>query len=501
MGRSIKKSTVKGRSELNKTENEIYEKRWIILFTVLSATFMATLDGSIVNVALPNMSDRLNVSMASIEWVVTGFLITVVATILIFGRLGDLKGKTKIFKFGVVVFTLGSLLCGLTDSLGVLVSARVIQAIGAAACMATNQGIITQVFPPNERGRALGVLGTFVALGAMAGPPLGGIIVYAISWEYIFLINVPIGIVVFILTMKNFPKSNKVLDEKFDKRGAILFTITTVLLFGALVHGQSVGFNDPYIILAFVISAITFVLFIFIESKIDTPLLYLKIFSNSLYTISIICAFISFIAISASNIILPFYFQDSLKLSSASTGFFMMVSPIVLAIVAPISGYLSDKIGSEILTVIGLSLTGIGLFLISTLNENSSIAILLIFIVIMTIGNGMFQSPNNSLVMSLVSKDKLGIAGSVNALVRNLGFVLGTALATMLLYNRMSAMVGYRVVDYVQGRDDVFIYGMRCVYVSASVLCAVGAAITVLRFYKSKKSKRNQGEKLKDNVV
>ncbi|MHC1685104.1 MAG: MFS transporter [Clostridiaceae bacterium] len=486
---------------MNKTENEIYEKRWIILFTVLSATFMATLDGSIVNVALPNMSDRLNVSMASIEWVVTSFLIAVVATILIFGRLGDIKGKTKVFKFGVVVFTIGSLLCGLTDSLGFLVFARVIQAIGAAACMATNQGIITQVFPPNERGRALGVLGTFVALGAMAGPPIGGLIVSAISWEYIFLINVPIGIVVFILTMKNFPKSNQVLNEKFDKRGAILFTITTVLLFGALVHGQTVGFNDPYIILAFVISVVTFILFIFVESKIESPLLYLKIFSNSLYTISIICAFISFVAISSSNIILPFYFQDSLNLSPASTGFFMMVSPIVLSVVAPISGYLSDKIGSEILTVIGLSLTGLGLLLISTLNENSSIIILMVYIVVMTIGNGMFQSPNNSLVMSLVSKDKLGIAGSVNALVRNLGFVLGTALATMLLYNRMSAMVGYRVVDYVEGRDDVFLYGMRCVYVSASVLCAVGVVITALRLYKSRKNKRNQDENLKDNVV
>lgn len=501
MLRNTKNSVVKGRSVLNKTESEIYEKRWIILFTVLSATFMATLDGSIVNVALPNMSDRLNVSMASIEWVVTSFLIAVVATILIFGRLGDIKGKTKVFKFGVVVFTIGSLLCGLTDSLGFLVFARVIQAIGAAACMATNQGIITQVFPPSERGRALGVLGTFVALGAMAGPPIGGLIVSAISWEYIFLINVPIGIVVFILTMKNFPKSNQVLNEKFDKRGAILFTITTVLLFGALVHGQTVGFNDPYIILAFVISVATFILFVFVESKIESPLLYLKIFSNSLYTISIICAFISFVAISASNIILPFYFQDSLNLSPASTGFFMMVSPIVLSVVAPISGYLSDKIGSEILTVIGLSFTALGLLLISTLNENSSIAILMVYIVVMTIGNGMFQSPNNSLVMSLVSKDKLGIAGSVNALVRNLGFVLGTALSTMLLYNRMSAMVGYRVVDYIEGRDDVFLYGMRCVYVSASVLCAVGVVITALRLYKSKKNKRNQGENLKDNVV
>lgn len=479
---------------MNKKENEIYEKRWIILFTVLSATFMATLDGSIVNVALPDMSDKLNVSMAAIEWVVTSFLITIAATILIFGRLGDIKGKTKIFRFGVILFTLGSLLCGFTNSLPVLVAARVIQAVGAAATMATNQGIITQVFPQNERGRALGVLGTFVALGAMAGPPLGGIIVSAISWKYIFLINVPIGIIVFILTIKVFPQSNTVLNEKLDIKGACLFTITVVLLFGALVQGQSIGYDNPIMVSAFAIAIIAFIVFIMVERKMEVPLLQLKIFNNSLFSISIICAFISFVAISASNIILPFYFQDVLKLSPATTGFFMMVSPIVLAVVAPFSGYLSDKIGSEILTLIGLILTSIGLLLVSTLNEKSTITILMVYIVIMTIGNGAFQSPNNSLIMSTVRKDKLGIAGSVNALIRNLGFVVGTSLATLLLYNRMSYKVGYRVIDYIKGRDDVFIYGMKCVYLSAGILCIVGVVITALRLYNIKKMKKVEVE-------
>lgn len=482
---------------MSKAENEIYKKRWIILFTVLSATFMSTLDGSIVNVALPDMSAKLHVTMASVEWVVTSFLITVAATILIFGRLGDIKGKTKIFKFGVVLFTLGSLFCGFTNSLLVLVIARVIQAIGAAATMATNQGIITEVFPANERGRALGVLGTFVALGAMAGPPLGGMIVSAASWKYIFLINVPIGIIVFVLTIKIFPKSSKVIDERLDGKGAALFTLAIVLLFGAVVEGQTVGYSNWYIIAALIVSVIAFIAFILIEKKTDEPLLYLKIFSNSLFSISIICAFTSFTAISASNIILPFYFQDTLKFSAAVTGFLMMVSPIVLSIVAPFSGYMSDKIGSEVLTLIGLSLTSVGLFLISSLTEKSSVIMLLTYIVIMTIGNGMFQSPNNSLVMSTVSKDKLGIAGSVNALVRNLGFVVGTSFATLILYNRMSHKVGYRVIDYIKGRDDVFIYGMKAVYICAGILCLIGAVITAIRFYNSKKNSKTEVQEKK----
>jgi EmrB/QacA subfamily drug resistance transporter len=472
---------------LKKIESEINKKKWLILITVVSATFMSTLDGSIVNVALPDMASKLNVGMSGITWVVTSFLITVAATILIFGRLGDMIGKTKVFKFGVVLFTIGSLLCGLTSSLTLLVTARVIQAVGASATMATNQGIITHVFPANERGRALGVLGTFVALGSMAGPPIGGIIVSAVSWEYIFLINIPIGIIVFILTLKIFPKEHTTSDEKLDIKGALLFIVATVSMFGALGQGQVKGYDNAFIMSAFVISFITFVLFIIVEHKISMPILQLSIFKNSLFSISIICAFISFIAISASNIILPFYFQDTLKFSPAASGILMMVSPIVLSVVAPFSGYMSDKIGSEILTLFGLSFTSIGLFFLSSLNERSSVLLIVAYIVIMTLGNGMFQSPNNSLVMSTVSKDKLGIAGSVNALIRNLGFVLGTSLSTLLLYNRMSHKIGYRVVDYIKGRDDVFIYGMRSVYISVGIMCLFGVLITALRFYYSKK--------------
>lgn len=150
------------------------ERKWIILFTVLIMTFMATLDGSIVNVALPVMAKELNVTMGGIEWVVTSYLVIICATILIFGRLGDLKGKVKIFKIGIVVFTLGSLLCGISLNLPMLIISRCIQTIGAAGAMATNQGIITQTFPTNERGKALGIVGTAVALGAMVGPALGG---------------------------------------------------------------------------------------------------------------------------------------------------------------------------------------------------------------------------------------------------------------------------------------------------------------------------------------
>ncbi len=462
------------------------KNRWLILFIVVMVIFMSTLDSSIVNVALPVMARSLNVTSASIQLVVTSYLIIISATILIFGRLGDIHGKTKIFKVGITLFTIGSLLCGITSSFPILVLARVIQAIGAAGSMANSQGIITEVFPAKERGKALGITGTFVALGALVGPPLGGFILDATSWEYIFLINVPIGIIILFYSFKILPKGHSTAKGQLDWLGALLFIFTIIPLFAALGEGQAIGFTQPLILLGFLISLICFIAFITLERKLDNPLLKLQIFENKLFSLSIFCGFISFIAIFASTIIQPFYLQDVMNFSPSTTGLVLMIFPLILSVVAPISGHLSDKIGSEILTLVGLIFTSVGLLLMSSLTEYSSIIRMIFSISIMSIGNGLFQSPNNSLVMSTVPKDKLGIAGSVNALIRNLGMVCGIALSNTILYNMMSYKLGYHVTDYVVGRNDVFIYGMKIVYMTAAAVCMIGVILTFLRLFNKK---------------
>ncbi|MBB6625295.1 MFS transporter [Clostridium gasigenes] len=479
---------------MDSVNNSSNKNRWAILCIVVMVTFMCTLDGSIVNVALPSMAKALNVSSSGIQLVVTSYLIIISATILVFGRWGDIAGKTKVFKFGIALFTIGSLFCGITSSLSILVLARVIQAIGAAGCMANSQGIITAVFPSNERGRALGITGTFVALGALVGPALGGFIVGGTRWEYIFLINVPIGIITLFYGFKILPKSNKTEKVKLDVLGAVLFMFAIVPLFVALGKGQEVGFTRPIILLGFLIAIISFIAFIIVEKKRENPLLQLEIFGNKLFSLSIFCGFISFVSMFCSIIIQPFYLQDVLKYSPAFTGLILMISPLILSVVAPISGHLSDKIGSEILTFIGLVLTSLGLLLMSTLNEQTSLISMIIFIGVMSLGNGLFQSPNNSLIMSTVPRDKLGIAGSINGLVRNLGMVCGIALSTTLLYNRMSYKIGYSVTNYIAGRNDAFIYGMRIVYITASVICIIGAVLTFLRLHasKSKSAKKSR---------
>ncbi|MGG7213131.1 MFS transporter [Clostridium nigeriense] len=457
------------------------KREWTILLVILPMIFMTTLDSSIVNVALPTMAKELGTTMAGIEWVVTSYLIAICALILLFGRFGDIIGKSRVFRFGVAVFTIGSLLCGLSNSLITLIISRVIQAVGAAAAMATNQGIITEVFPASERGRALGLTGTAVALGTMVGPTLGGVIVSVAPWKYIFLINIPIGILVYISIIKtlNFKKAyNKI---NFDLKGSILFIISIILLFCSINFGQSIGFTNPIIIGSFIISLILLFVFIKSEGKVSSPMLDINIFKNKLFSLSIFCGFTSFIALGAMNIILPFYLQDVLSLTPRAAGFMMTVSPIVLFIVAPVSGHLSDKVGSEKISALGLSIMTLAFFSLAIFKENTPLFLVGLLIGLVSLGSGMFQSPNNSLIMSTVDKSKLGIAGSINGLIRNLGITVGIAFSTSLLYTMMSSKIGYKVSGFVEGRADVFIYAMRFVFIGIAIISLIGAILTLLR--------------------
>lgn len=458
--------------------------KWAILVIVVVSTFMSALDGSIVNVALPKMARALHVATSNIQLVPISYLIVITGTVLIFGRLGDIYGKTKLFQFGLGLFTLGSLLCGLTVSFPFLIAARVIQAVGAAGTMANSQGIIAEVFPPNERGRALGFSGTAVALGSLVGPGLGGIIVGTGKWEYIFLINVPVGVAALYAASKLLPKGHKTAQGKLDGAGAILIMLAIVPLFTALSEGLNRGYTDPMILSGFAVAVVSFVLFIRLEKKSENPLVQLQIFENKLFSLSVFCGFITFVALFCSNIILPFYLQDVMSYTPQHAGLILMTYPLILMVAAPVSGHLSDQIGSEILTFIGLVLTSLGLFFMSTLNEHSALPTTLTFIATMSLGNGLFQSPNNALIMSTVTRDKLGVAGSINALVRNMGMVCGISLATTLLYSMMSYKIGSRVTDYVPGRSDAFIYGMKAVYITAAAICFTGALLTLIRLIK-----------------
>lgn len=471
------------------SKNRTYGK-WSILFTVLIMTFMVTLDGSIVNVALPVMSGELNASMGDIEWVASIYLVVTCATILIFGRLGDMIGKVRIFQIGVILFTIGSLLCSISGTLPLLIGARVVQGLGSAAALANNQGIITESFPPDERGKALGFVSTFVALGSMTGPTLGGMILTVLPWTYIFLINIPVGVLSFLIGLRTLPNKKPAKPGRLDAKGSVLLLLSILLLFGSFTLLQN-GVSLP-IIIGIIAGAVFLALFIMVEKRMDDPLVPIGIFKNKMFSLNLFTMLTAFVAIGANNIIMPFYLQDARQFSPGMAGLLMTVIPLITAVMGPISGTMSDHIGSELPTMIGLIFTTIGLALMTMLGIDTTIAVIILFLAVIAVGSALFQSPNNSLVMGSVSRDELGLVGSLAGLVRNMGMSVGITAGTSLLYSRMSDMAGYRVTNYIPGQPDVFLYGLRSVYIMLAVVVFVGALLTIIRFVYARKQERKQ---------
>ena len=479
----------KSASDAIQKTNRQSDKRWLIFFAVVMTTFINCMDMSSINVALPSIADELHVTMAGVEWVVTSYTLVIICFILLFGKLGDTVGKDKIFKTGILIFLAGLCICFFSHSYPMLLVGRIVEGLGAAATSANSQGIIVQTFPAHERGKALGISGSSVALGTMVGPSIGGLIVSHFSWNMIFGMSIPLTVVCFILCMKYLPDMSSGRKEKTDVVGVLLFMLAILCVYGGVKLLQNGVDYYVYCCILLAVAAVLGVIFARWENRHDNAMIHLDIFKNKLYTVSVFCAFISFLAISGHNFIQPFYLQKVRLLTAAQTGVLMMAYSLTMFVVAPFSGQLSDKIGSEILCFIGLCIVSVALIVLSTLGVGSPIWIFLIGSIMMSFGMAMFQSPNTSLIMSTVGPQLTGIAGSINGLARNLGSVFGISLSTVLLYNIMSGQLGFTVLDFVEGQEVAFVIGMQWVYRCMAAVSLVGAVLTGLRWRNSRHEK------------
>jgi EmrB/QacA subfamily drug resistance transporter len=458
--------------------------KWFILFNVSVSVFMATLDGSIVNIALPVISKQLSVSISSIQWVVTSYLLAISVLLLIWGRISDLYGKKKIFAFGFIIFTFGSLLCGFSNGLTMLVFSRILQAIGASAMMALGQGIVTSIFPANERGKALGITGTTVAIGSLVGPSLGGVLVHSFSWHSIFLINIPIGIMGAVLTFTIIPEIHEASESKaFDFKGSGMFIVSILLLFTGLLFVQEGALPMGIFIPMFLLSIVILVLFIRFEKRVVNPLINLNLFKNFVFSSGLSSAFLSFIAINSTILFAPFYLHYALGLDTLTSALLLSFYPATSMIVAPISGWLSDKLSYKPLTVIGLSLNTCILFILSTLSTHTPFWKIAILMSLLGAGVAIFQSPNNSSIMGSVPRVQLGIAGGINALFRNLGMVSGTTFSVLIF-----SFVTKMNINNMSGKNAlldtaIFMKGFRMVLVFAAISCLIAAIISSTRSF------------------
>lgn len=462
------------------------KKQLWILVTVCLFTFMSVLDSSIVNIALPTISKELEITLTHSEWIVSSYLLVICCSLLLFGKLGDTFGKAKIFKIGGVIFIIGSALCGFSNSLPMLVVSRIIQAVGSGMTMSNNNGIITETFAPNQRGRALGMVGAFVSLGAITGPGLGGLLLAQFSWNSIFLVNVPIGIIGVLLGYRILPVRKRTGKERIDYLGFILLALTILSMYASIQFIQSGNiFQWPvFIFTGLFLGSCYF--FLHWENRIEKPLLQLSLFSNKIFSESLLSAFLVFISAFFYTMIMPFYLQDIKGYTARDAGLIMMVFPIVQVILAPIAGYLADRYDKRKLTILGLFLLTLGQASYFLWQLDTTLTIIIPSIVLSSIGNSFFQAPNNTVIMNTVDPKFLGIAGALNALARNLGMVLGVALSTLILTVSITQMNG-KAVTSLTANPSYFVQGMHLAFGFSAILCTIAFLLTLFSAKKSKK--------------
>ncbi len=437
---------------------------------------MSNLDASIVNIAMPIMGRELHVPMNQIEWVVSAYLIVLSAFLLFFGKLGDLYGKVKVFRIGTLVFLLGSFLSGWQINFPFLIFGRIIQGVGGAMTLSNTYGITTSTFGVKQRGRAMGFVGTFVALGAIAGPGLGGLILSNLSWGYIFWVNLPIGLFAIILGAVVMPKNYATTGKTIDWVGFLNFAAMIITLFLGVFIGQEVGFGQPIPLVLFALAILTFWGFAHTERRVSEPLIPLSIFKIKPFTYGVSAAVLIFLSNFFTVIIMPFYLEDARGLSAGQAGTLLVIFPIVMVFAGPIGGWLADQFKPGTVASIGLAIVAVAQALYFFMTLTSPIWIYVVITIIMAIGTGLFQSPNSDIVMSVVPKDQLGSAGSLNALARNIGMISGTALATTSLFIGMSIKAGFQVRTYLPSQPESFIFGMHVSF-TISLIVIIGALI------------------------
>ncbi|MGA0557078.1 MFS transporter [Larkinella sp. VNQ87] len=462
------------------TSSSTSSRKWIILGTLMFGTFMSTLDSSIVNIALPTIRRELGAG-DSVEWIVLCYLLTTTSTLLIMGKLSDWVGRRQLYITGFGVFVLGSLLCGLAWDLWSLVGFRVVQGLGASMIYAVGPAIIGDTFAPHERGQAMGLMGSIVAAGSSAGPVIGGFLLGKFGWSSIFFVNVPIGLLAIWRAWTILPDSPKTPGQRFDLVGAGLFLVGVTTLLTGLDFGPEpqYGWNDPLVVSLLVTGAVLLLLFLLWESRVREPMLQLSLFRVRPYTAAILAAFCGFVASGGNLFVIPFFLQQLLALSPERAGLVLLAGPLTLSLVAPLGGYLSSRIPTRWLSSVGLLITACGYFAFSFLDTGWDWQDVVWRSALISMGFGLFQSPNSSTALNAAPVEQRGTASSMIAFMRNLGFVVGIALAAAVWYssrNRYALLVGVSPES-----ATAQLRGMHYAYLTMAGLVLTGALISFTR--------------------
>ncbi len=458
-------------------------RKWLSLGAVGLGVLMATIDISIVNVSLPTLVQTLRTDFPTIQWVILSYVLVITSTMLIVARLGDMVGKKKIYLGGLILFTLGSFLCGLSPTVYWLIGFRALQGCGAVMVQSLGTALVTEAFPDRERGRTLGIMGGIVSVGLALGPPLGGLIIGMAGWRWIFLINIPIGLLAIGATGLFIPSLKvKKQIQRFDIPGGLIFLATIITYALAMTAGQHLGFKNAPVLGLLTGAGLGLLLFIVVEKKSSQPMLNPLLFRNFLFSINLLMGWLVFIVL-GGTFTLPFYLELVKGYPAATVGWLMMVVPVSMGLISLVAGALSDRFGPRGISLAGLLLLVVGCLSIAGLGVETTAGGYILHLLPLGCGLGLFLAPNNSAIMGGAPKEHLGVASGLLALSRTLGHTTGIPLAGVLFTTGMMASGRVRsAADLAQAPAQDLVNGLAATFHTTALMIAVAAALAVLAY-------------------
>lgn len=461
--------------------------RWTTFAIVAIGVLMATIDSSIVNVTLPVIARHFGAPLGGVvEWVIIAYLVVVAALLLTAGRVADIVGRRRAWISGLVIFTLGSALCGASPCLAALVGFRALQGVGGALLMAVSPAMIINAFPTQQRGRVLGLNAVVVGLGISAGPTLGGIIAQHFGWRWIFYVNVPLGALGVAASAAMLATETAAVGGRVDIAGAVLLAVglgamTATISFGRELRG---AFLPSFVGSAAALAAL--VGFGYRQLRRPDPIIDPKLFRNRVFASASASLLLGSIATFAAAFVLPFYFEQLRGWPAERTGLLLTPLPLTVALISPLTGALADRVGTRQLAASGMLIAAAGLFSLALVGAETPVARIVAALIVVGGGRAIFQPPNNSALMGSAPRDRLGAAAGLMATARVLGQSLSVALAGVLFsaFGGSGAGRALRGSSYLGTSAPVigaFLRGMHAALIGCALAALAASLVALVR--------------------
>jgi EmrB/QacA subfamily drug resistance transporter len=464
-----------------------FSYKWFVLALTMAGIFMGAVDVTAVILAIPEMMADLHANLVSIVWVLMSYTFMTTVLLLAIGRVADLYGRTRLYNIGFALFTVASALCGLSGGPGQLIASRVLQGAGGALLLVNAWPILTEAFPPSERGAAIGINSMVFGLGSIVGPVMGGLIIKWANWRWIFYINIPVGVagtVAGYLYLKELSKPPS--GEKLDGVGALCFSAALFALLLALTRGNQAGWTSPSILALLGFFVVGLLFFLHWERRVPFPALDLGLFKNRLYNSSVASSALQSLAMYSVQFLVIYYLQAVRGNTPISAAFRFMPMPVAYALTAPFSGRVSDRLGARIPATAGLLLQSAGVYVLSTTGVLSGYGHITIGLILTGIGAGAFFSPNTNSAMGAADRNRLGVAAGALSTLRNMGMVVSyaAAMAVAAMSIPRDLMLSLFVGNTVRlgpGLSAAFIEGMDAALRVSLVICLCAAGLSCVR--------------------